>query len=467
MQTPPPQVPTRRRFSFVARILTAMLLGVLVGLAVGDRAKGLGDLGTVIIGLIKALAGPLLLFAVLDALVRTNVRLRSAALMVSIAVANAFIAVVIGLTISNVLQPGRHLVPPDLAPGVASPVPKAAKIDFWAELVGYIPTSVIKPFLDNSIISIVFLAVLGGLAIRRVRHEQMERGEHGYLVVEEFIATGFRIVEKMLGMVIAMVPVAVFGVVASAIGRQGFAPLKGLAAYVSVAVLGLAIQVFVVYQGWLVLVARMPLRRFWSGAREAIVYALGASSSLATLPVTLRCLDRMKVSPQSARLAACVGTNLNNDGILLYEAMAVLFVAQVYGIHLTLAQQVLAAVSCVIAGIGIAAVPDAGLISLALVLSTVGLPLELVPLLLTVDWLLSRCRAMTNVTSDILVAVLLDRLGEGKAAEEEPGPVGVAALFDRLREDPVSEEEGVPSAIDRVGSKASEPGLQPGSLVNK
>ncbi|MGE3820501.1 MAG: dicarboxylate/amino acid:cation symporter, partial [Isosphaeraceae bacterium] len=162
------------------------------------------------------------------------------------------------------------------------------------------------------------------------------------------------------------------------------------------------------------------LRKFWAGARDAVVYAMGASSSLATLPVTLRCLDRMGVSPQSARLAACVGTNLNNDGILLYEAMAVLFVAQTYGIDLTLGQQFVAAAACVIAGIGISGVPDAGLISLALVLGTVGLPLEIVPLLLTVDWFLSRCRAMTNVTSDLLVAVLLDRFGVGRDSDDEP-----------------------------------------------
>jgi DAACS family dicarboxylate/amino acid:cation (Na+ or H+) symporter len=219
------------------------------------------------------------------------------------------------------------------------------------------------------------------------------------------------------------IPLAVFGVVARTIGRDGFAPLLGLGAYVGVALLGLAIQVLVVYQGWVVLVSRMPLRRFWSGARDAVVYALGASSSLATLPVTLRCLKDMGVRPQSARLAACVGTNLNNDGILLYEAMAVLFVAQVYGIHLPIGQQLLAAASCALAGIGIAAVPDAGLISLALVLATVNLPLEILPLLLTVDWLLSRCRAMTNVTSDILVAVLLDRFDpEPRNLEPEPEP---------------------------------------------
>ncbi|MDR3633469.1 MAG: dicarboxylate/amino acid:cation symporter [Isosphaeraceae bacterium] len=413
MDSPVAHTTKRRRVPFVGCIVAAMVLGVLVGLAFGGKVEDLGQLGTVIIGLIKALAGPLLLFAILDAFARTNVRMRNAGLMVSIALTNALIAVAIGLALSNTLQPGRYLSPPAVGSGSPAAVPKLGKIDFWAELLGYIPTSVLKPFLDNSIVSIVFLAVLGGLALRRVRHEQQERGEHGYLVLEGFISTTYHVIERMLGAVITVVPLAVFGVVASAVGKNGFAPFRGLAAYVSVAVLGLAIQVFVVYQGWLVLVARMPLRRFWTGARDALVYALGASSSLATLPVTLRCLDRMKVTPQSASLAACVGTNLNNDGILLYEAMAVLFVAQVYGIHLTLSQQAFAALSCVFAGIGIAAVPDAGLISLALVLATVGLPVEIVPLLLTVDWLLSRCRAMTNVASDMLVAVLLDRLGDG------------------------------------------------------
>jgi Na+/H+-dicarboxylate symporter len=101
---------------------------------------------------------------------------------------------------------------------------------------------------------------------------------------------------------------------------------------------------------------------------------MGSSISVATLPVTLRCVERMKASPQSARLAACVGGNLNNDGILLYQAVAVLFVAQVYGIELTLGQQVLTAASCEIPGIGIAAIPDVGQISLTLVVSTVASP---------------------------------------------------------------------------------------------
>lgn len=345
--------------------------------------------------------------------------------MLAITATNAVLAVLIGLTLSNTLRPGDHLtVSKALATHAQSEmaVPEAKKIDFMRELTNYIPNSVVRPFLDNSIISIIVLALLSGMALRQVKNEQAAHGDHAYRVVEQLVATLYRALEVVLGGVIAFVPLAVFGVVAKMIGQEGFSPLVGLAAYVGVAVLGLAIQVLVVYQAWIVFVSKRTLREFWTGARDAVVYAMGASSSLASLPVTLRCLDRMNVSPQSARLAACVGTNLNNDGILLYEAMAVLFVAQVYGIELTVGQQLLTAASCVIAGIGIAAVPDAGLISLALVLATVGLPLEILPLLLTVDWLLSRCRAMTNVTSDILVAVLLDRFDrEGSRPIEEGG----------------------------------------------
>jgi DAACS family dicarboxylate/amino acid:cation (Na+ or H+) symporter len=284
-----------------------------------------------------------------------------------------------------------------------------------------VPSSIGAPFVENAILTIVVLAVLLGAALRRVKTEQLARGETGWKHVEDGVGALLRAFELMLTWVIAVVPLAVFGVVAQTVGQHGLAPLAGLGPYIGTALLGLALQVFLVYQAWL-LAARVPLGWFWRGARDAVVYAAGASSSLATLPVTLRCLDRMRISPASARLAACVGTNLNNDGILLYEAMAVLFVAQAHGIALSLPQQIGAAAVCLVAGVGIAGVPEAGLISLSLVLATVGLPLQLLPLLLTVDWLLSRARAMTNVTSDMLVAVLLDRL-PGRRAEDAAAAV--------------------------------------------
>jgi Na+/H+-dicarboxylate symporter len=421
----------RSRFPMVLRIVLGIALGIVVGELFGPRAEPLAQMGTVILEMIKGLAGPLLLFAILDAFLRTAVRARSARLMVGISLTNAAIAIAIGLTLSNTLQPGRSFELTGKATSTAQAefqsmarqVAPGRTIDFVKDLVGLLPTSILRPIVENTIISIVILAVLGGLALRKVKMHQLESGETGYRAVEEGISTVYQAIEVILGWVIALVPLAVFGVVARTVGLHGFRSFRFVIPYVGVGVLGLLIQVLIVYQAWLILVARMPLRRFWSGAREAIATAIGTGSSLATLPVTLRSLDRMGVSPRSARMAACVGTNLNNDGILLYEAMAVLFVAQAIGVEMTVGQQLLAAASCVIAGIGISGVPDAGLISLLIVLKTVKLPEEavdtVIPFLLSVDWVLGRCRSTTNVVSDMLVAVLLDKL-EPDRPEEIP-----------------------------------------------
>lgn len=374
----------------------------------GKDAGMLGEIGKLVIQLVKLFAVPLLLFAIIDAFLKTEINGRAAGRLLMITSINTAIALVIGLGLSNWLKPGRHMTLPAMATPASTAAP-AAKIDFFKTVSGYLPSNFVDPFRENLVITIILLAVVLGLALRAVKREQHARGETTFQAIEDLVATAFRATEILLSWVVRLVPFAVFGVVAKTVGEQGFAPLKGLAVYVGVALLGLALHVLVVYQAWIVLVARLPLRVFWSGARDAVLYAMGAASSLATLPVTLAALDRMKVSPQSARLAACVGTNLNNDGILLYEAMAVLFVAQVHGIDLSLSQQLVAAFGCVVAGVGISGIPDAGLISLALVLATVGLPVEIVPLLLTVDWLVGRARAMTNVVSDILVAVLLDK----------------------------------------------------------
>ena len=219
-----------------------------------------------------------------------------------------------------------------------------------------------------------------------------------------------------------LIPLAVFGVVCKATGAHGYAPFYGLGVYVAVGVGGLLLHVIVVYHTWLI-VLRQSLVKFWRAAREPVFYAMGANSSLATLPITLKALDRLGVSRGASALGACVGTNLNNDGIILYEGMALLFVAQASGIELSLAQQVTAAAVCLVASMGVAGVPEAGFISLAVVLNTVGLPIEILPLLLTVDWVIARARSVTNVLSDMLLSVIVDT---GRAPEpiavDEPAP---------------------------------------------
>ncbi len=402
-------MPTARKLPLYVWILGALLLGLATGPLLGKSAAPLGDVGKLVIQLIKGVATPLLFLAIVNAILQTEVRARAGLRMLGFALLNASAALGLGLLISNVFRPGDHLAaavsPPD-AKALAAYADK--KVDFVQTLMSYIPSSVVTPFAENTVISIVLIAVLTGFGLRAVRTRQIAEGHDGYRTIEGAVTTLLALAETVLGWVIKLIPVAVYAVVAKTVGEYGFAPMKGLAAYLAAGLLGLAAHVLITYQLWIVAWARIPLRRFWAIAREPVVYAMGTNSSLATLPVTLRALDGLGVSRASSALGACVGTNFNNDGILLYEGMAVLFVAQASGLDLSLGQQLLAAVTCMVAAMGVAGVPEAGFVSLALVLNTVGLPIELLPLLLTVDWIIARARSVVNVLSDMVLSILIE-----------------------------------------------------------
>jgi Na+/H+-dicarboxylate symporter len=399
----------RFRFPLYLQIAVAIAAGLVVGPLLGKSAYGFGELGKVVVQLIKAAATPLLFFAIIQAILKTEVRGRSALRLLFWASLNATIALGIGLTLSNLIQPGHSLRGFHPATAAQQAAYADKKIDLVSTLTNFIPSNVVTPFADNVVLSVVVLALLFGFGLRQARSEQQSSGSRAFRAIEDGVETLLRVTEVVLGWVIRLVPFAVFGVVARAVGEHGYAPLRGLALYVAVGVGGLALHVLVTYQAWLLLFVRVPLRAFWREAREPVTYAAGANSSLATLPVTLRALDRLGVPRPASALGAMVGTNFNNDGIILYEGMAVLFVAQASGIDLTLGQQLLAAFMCLVAAMGVAGIPEAGFISLALVLNTVHLPLEILPLLLTVDWIIARGRSVTNVLSDMLLSMLVAR----------------------------------------------------------
>lgn len=388
-----------------------MLLGVIVGPMLGKSASGLGTLGSITIQLIKAVATPLLFLAIVRAIIATQVSAGSIGRMAVIATINVSVAIAIGLTISNTFRPGEHLV----VTVTASENDYASKqLDLTKTLENFIPTDIVSPFSRNAVLSVAILALLFGFALRTVRTEESKNTlSDGAAVLERTIDSLYRITEVILGWVLKLIPLAVFGVVAKTTGEHGLAPLRGLAVYVGVGLLGLFLHVMIVYQAWIALWARIPLRTFWREAREPVVVALGANSSLATLPVTLRALDRLGVSRAASAVGACVGTNLNNDGIVLYEGMAVLLVAQAHGVDLSVMQQLMVALVCMVAAMGVAGVPEAGFISLAIVLNASELPLDLLPMLLTVDWVIARGRSVVNVLSDMVLSIVIDR-SEGR-----------------------------------------------------
>ncbi|HWO19398.1 MAG TPA: dicarboxylate/amino acid:cation symporter [Kofleriaceae bacterium] len=421
----------QRRVPLFVRVLIGVALGALVGIVFGkgDIAFGLttadlGALGLLVVRMLRMLAVPLVLFAVLDALVRTEISARMGGRLIVICIFNVSVAFTIGLTIMNLLEPGTtwqgHI--DELTAAVHGEGGKhgAASLSLspLETIQRWVPEGVAQPFSDNNVIAVVLLALLAGIAIRRLRQEP--EAAEPMAAVERVIDGSYRILARMLGYVIETVPFAVFGVVAQVVGKAGLDVFATLWVFVAVILLGMAIHALLYYPAAAWLLGGKPPRVYLGRGADAILTGLSTNSSLATVPITLRSLDQMGVTPESARLAACIGTNLNNDGITLYEAMAALFLAQALGYDLSIGAQITIVLASMMAGIGVAGVPEAGLIVLPLVLATAGLPetvvTALLPLVFAVDWILARCRSGVNVMADMLVAVLLDRWTRARGA---------------------------------------------------
>jgi Na+/H+-dicarboxylate symporter len=420
-----------------ARVVIGVVLGTIVGLALGTaeyEVLGLfsystadfGRIGLLVIRVLKMLAVPLVLFAILDAIARTEVSGRMGTRLILICMMNVCVAFAIGLTLMNLIEPGHawHGKLDDLGgPDLASPkqVPPGTTLSPLENFDKWIPETVIQPVSEGNIIAVVLLALLAGGAVRRVR--RITNHAPPIETVVSFIEGAYSVLVQMLSWVIEVVPFAVFGVLAHVVGKAGLGMFVALSGFLGVILLGFALHALVYYPLMAWLVGRKPPRIYLGRGANAIATGLSTNSSLATVPVTLKSLDAMGVSPASSRLAACIGTNLNNDGITLYEAMAALFLAQALGYDLSTGAQITIVLSSLMAGIGVAGIPEAGLVVLPLVLAAAGLPEPVVaavlPLVFSVDWILARCRSAVNVMSDMLVAILLDRWSGGVTASRE------------------------------------------------
>ena len=423
------------RLPLYTQVVIAVICGTLMGAVFGQesylgglRNDQLGQLGMFVIVLLKTLAIPLIFFAVLDAFISTVLPLRQGTRLILICLVNVSVAMAIGLTIMNTWQPGlswRGHVDEllNLAAGskVSSSGPLAgANGHPLEEIASYIPRTMLQPFTSNNVIGVVILALIVGALLRRL-HGQDEHNSRFEPLVQA-VERIYHWLVRILWWVIRLVPFAVFGVLASIVGRVGLGVFSALWIFLLTILVGLSIHAFVYYPLVAWLAGKKPLRVYLGRGADAILTAVSCNSSLATVPITLRCLDHMGVSPQSARLAACVGTNLNNDGVTLYEAMAALFLAQALGYELSMGHQLVIVVASIMAGVGIAGIPEAGLVVLPLVLSAAGLPNEVIaaaiPLIMTVDWILARVRSGVNVMSDMLVAILLHELDSRQTTDE-------------------------------------------------
>jgi len=401
------------------RILVGLVLGVITGMIVGPHAHFLDLPARLILRLLGALAPPLILVAVVHALLTAEIHGAVAWRMGRLLLLNTLTAITVGLVVANVLAPGRHA---HLPPPAARP---ENKTDILTQFLENIPDSLLRPFVENRVIGVVLIAVAFGVAARALPSAQRK-------LAEDLASLGFSCILTVLSWVIAFVPLAVFGKVASIVGVSGFRPFAAIGMFVIAVLLALLLQsayylTRIRFGSW------VRPRALLAGTRDALIMGFSTGSSTATMPVTFeRLCNRVGLRKRSASLGALVGSNFNNDGTALYEAMAALFIAQMLGQHLTLFDQILVVLTSVVASVGAAGIPEAGLVTMTLVFTAVKLPIEYIALLLSVDWFLDRCRTAINILGDMNVACLLDgptrETTEERAAAEPDSASPTAAI---------------------------------------
>jgi DAACS family dicarboxylate/amino acid:cation (Na+ or H+) symporter len=387
-------------------VLGAVVLAIPIGLFWGEGARQLNLLPDLIIRAIRALAAPLVVLAILSAIVANDIRGRQGARMMVYYLINTLVAMGIGLLLTNLIRPGLGAELIDLANPPKAP-PRKSVTDLLIELVPY---SVGDAFAQNNLAQLVLLTLALAIGLVKIRNEQQARGETTYKAAVDLLTLGFELLMRVLLWVVALVPLAVLGVVASSVGqKEGIQVFKSLIWLIAVVLAGLTCQVLW-YLVIMALFGRMSPRRFLLGSLDVMASTFSTSSTAATIPVTLRALTgRLGVSRESSQLAACVGTNFNNDGTALYQASAALFMAQASGFELGTIDQLIIVLTTLVASVGAGGIPSGSFVTLPLIFAAVGLPADKIPVLLTIDWFLDRCRTTSNVLGDMTVAVLLDR----------------------------------------------------------
>lgn len=407
-----------QRIPLYLRILAAIVAAVVVGVLLGPRAAVLEIPSKLILRLLGALAAPLILLAVIQTLLHAQIPGRKGARLVWFLLLNTTVAIGIGLLVANVVQPGRwsRLEPP------AAEEHAAGRPDLLTQILDNIPRSLLGPLGDEGkVIGVVILAIAFGIALRRLKQEPVTN-------VEQLVDVLFRTLIILLHWLIEVIPLAVFGIVASLIGVKGFRDFLSLGAFVLAVLLALGLQVGY----YLVRIRLGSWVRPWDalrGTRDALVMAFSTGSSTATMPVTYSALrTRVGLREESASLGSLVGANFNNDGTALYEAMSALFISQMLGTHLSLSQQLIVVITSIVASVGAAGIPEAGLVTMTLVFGAVGLPVRYIAILLTVDWFLDRCRTAVNVMGDINVSCLLDGRHREVRPPDSPAETELARL---------------------------------------
>lgn len=378
-----------------------MLLGLAAGYFLPDTAPYASALGRLFIKLLKLIVVPLIFVSLLDGIAQVGSVERLSKLgfkTMAFYLTTNLLAVATSLVLVNAIRPGLGVKVFGQAPG------KVVGQTGWLDLV---PENLFQAFAKGDSLQIIFLAILFGIAL------VLLNGRVPLLIqgIREANALLMGLTER----IIQFAPLGVFGLMAAMVHALDWQVFIGIGKFAATILIGLAIHGLVTLPVFFKLFSSRSLLSFAKNMEPALLFAFSSSSSAATLPVTMACIEKEeKISLEIAGFVLPLGATVNMDGTAIYEATACLFIAQALGIELTFAQQIIVLFTAALAAIGAAAIPSAGLITLTMVLTAVGLPLEGIGFLLAIDRPLDMSRTIVNVWGDMVACAVV----EGKRVKQ-------------------------------------------------
>ena len=392
-----------KKLALYWQILIAFALSVLYGLFFSDHVYLVAWMGDVFIKALKMIIIPLIFTSIVsgianvgsgDNLGRLGIK------TIGYYLSTSTVALCIGLVVVNIFKPG---VGADL--GFANQVEGlgVAKESFGSTLMNIVPDNLFVAMVENQMLSIIFFAILMGFFITKIKDKSQK-------ILLGFFDSLFELIMKITLFIIKFTPYGIFGIVAKQIAENNDLGelFSRLGLFMLVVILALFIHAFVVLPIVLRAIGRVNPVKHFNAMRTPLITAFSTSSSNATLPLTMNAVKKNSgVSTKISSFTLPLGATVNMDGTALYELVAAMFIAQAYGIELTITEQIIGVLTGLLASIGAAGIPMAGLVMISVVLSAMGLPLEGVGLILAVDRILDMFRTTVNVWSDSCGAVII------------------------------------------------------------
>lgn len=384
------------------QIFMGMFLGVLYGWLFPDDVTWIEPLGDIFLRLLKMLVMPLIFVSIVDGIARvgsaeklSQLGLKTTAFYLT---TNA-LAVLTSLILVNGIKPGVGVKIFGEAPENIGPSFSIGEL---------IPKNIFQAFATGDTMQIIFVAILFGTGMAALGNETS--------TLKRWFEEANNLILKLAGWVIALAPLGVFSLLAQMVQALDIQALTGISKFAATLIIGLMIHGGITLPLFFKFFSDRPLLPFLKMMEPALLTSFSTSSSSATLPVTFDCIEnRAKIPKEISGFVLPIGATVNMDGTAIYEAAACLFVAQAMGVDLTLGQQLIVFFTAALAAIGAAAIPSAGLVTLAMVLSAVNLPLEGIGFLLAIDRPLDMSRTVVNVWGDMVAcAVIEGKNGKGK-----------------------------------------------------